>query len=238
MNERDEQGRKRKGTWSQAYTGLQFWVVDPRADEVTFDDVCIGLARASRYRGQTREYYSVAEHSVIVSLFAEKLARERSFTTWGVKEIARAALLHDASEAYIGDVARPLKNHRSMKGYKKVEKLWEKVIAEHFHLVDIPGGEELIKEVDNRIVLDEVEALFLDPDMWFRYGRYRAFQPLGAQIAALSWQHAAAAFCQRFAELFPLYPEREKDARATWVFPDDLPVTPRLTPKRNLGGSM
>ncbi len=202
----DDQGRKRLGAWSQAYSGMRFWVLEPRADEITYDDICIGLARAFRYRGQTRDAYSVAEHSVIVSLYVEKFARERGWKEDDVLTMAREALLHDAPEAYIGDIARPLKRQKVMKGYGKVEALWEKAIAEHFNLKTTPYSHELIKEVDNRIILDEIEALMIDPDMWARSGRYTDLQPLGAEIAALPWEQAAAAFSQRFAELFPDYP--------------------------------
>jgi len=212
--ERDEQGRRRKGTWSQSYSGFAYWPVDPRADEIHYDDICVGLSRAYRYRGLTVDAYSVAEHSVIVSLFAEREAKNRNLRRmFGVEnlpsgkplDVARYALLHDAQEAFIGDIARPLKRQRVMRGYRKIESKWEDAIIEHFNLHVTDDIRALVKEIDDRIVLDEVEALFLDPDMWRRAHRYPNLEPLGADIAALPWEQAMEVFNARFEQLFPEY---------------------------------
>ncbi len=203
--ERDDQGRYRKGTWSQGYSGSRFWCLDPFIQEIHYDDICIGLAREPRYRGQTRELLPVAEHSVIVSLYCEKLARERGWTQQEILAVAREGLLHDAPEAYLGDISRPLKRTRVMRGYRKLEAKWELVIFEKFGIHPTKKSRALVKEVDNRVVLDEIEALFIDPDMWPRSGRYVGLEPLGAEIAAMKWEHAAEAFSQRFLELYPDY---------------------------------
>lgn len=191
----------------QTYSGAQVWPLDPRADEIHIDDVIAGL-REPRYRSQTRELYTVLEHSVYVSCMSEQLARERRFPSVVAGQAARLGLLHDASEAYIGDVARPLKYQRAMKGYRKLEAKWESAIAERFLLDRVNEhygrvATALVKECDDRIVLDEIEALMIDPDMWPRNGRYPGMQPLGIEIAAWSETAAITAFAQRFMELWP-----------------------------------
>lgn len=204
---RDENGERRPGGWMQTYSGEQVWPLDPRPSEIHLDDVVAGL-REPRYRGQTREVYTVLEHSVYVSCMAEKLARERGYDDVVQRQAARLGLMHDASEAYIGDVARPLKYQPVMKGYRDLEKRWEAAIADRFLLKQVNAYKYmvaalLVKECDDRIVLDEVEALMIDPDMWPRNGRYPDLEPLGIEIAAWSETAATIAFCERFMELWP-----------------------------------
>ena len=209
--ERDEQGRRRPGTWSQSYSGSMCWPLDPLPEEIHFDDICAGL-RELRYRAQTREPYTVLEHSVLVSCEAEKLARERGYSEEVAKACARYGLLHDASEAYIGDVTRPLKRQRVMRGYCKLERKWDKAIRSRFNIFDCNIYETmlamvLVHEADTRITLDEIEALMVDPNMWDRMGRYVDVKPLGVEIPGWTWKQATSAFCQRFSELWTDWPE-------------------------------
>ncbi len=201
--QRDEKGRRRPGSWQQAFTGQAYYALDPCEEEIHFDDICIGLSREGRYVNQTREPYSVGEHSVIVSLTCERLAKERGWDPADALIVAREGLMHDAAEAYISDVARPIKRQRVMKGYCKLEAKWEAVIYKKFGITPTKESTALVKEVDTRIVLDEVEALMYDPDMWQRTNRYPGVEPLGVEIAALPWDQAAAVFAQRYLELWP-----------------------------------
>ena len=85
-------------------------VLRPRVDEIHFDDIACGLSKVQRFGGQTNvEFYSVAEHSVLVS----RLCNPRN---------ALLGLMHDASEAFIGDVVTPLK--RQISFYYEVEARW------------------------------------------------------------------------------------------------------------------
>lgn len=99
----------RRGDWIQTFTGKRFYPCDPRPEEVDPVDICHALACVSRFTGHTREPYSVAQHSVMVSKLCDEEDR-----LWG--------LLHDASEAYIADVARPLKRESVMEGYRDMER--------------------------------------------------------------------------------------------------------------------
>lgn len=205
--ERDEEGRHRRGMWAQAYTGEMYWPLDPLPEEIHFDDLVIGLSREPRYRGQTREFYSVAEHSFYVSLMAGQLARERNYPEHVAQLAERYGLLHDASEAWIGDVARPLKRQRVMWGYRRLEAKWERAVCERFDVHPTPLVQEIVKEVDNRIVIDEVSALMIDPDMWMRMNRYPGLESLAIDIMAMTQLQALDAFTQRFAELFQDWPD-------------------------------
>jgi hypothetical protein len=76
-------------------------VLDPQPDTILIEDIARGLANTCRYGGQVKRFYSVAEHSVLV----HDLLQERG----AGPDTLCAALLHDAAEAFLGDVVSPLK---------------------------------------------------------------------------------------------------------------------------------
>ncbi len=126
----------RKGDWMQTYSGGKFWPLDPRASEVNITDIAHALSLQSRFGGHTLGFYSVAEHSVHV---ARAASAENKL--W--------ALLHDASEAYVSDVIRPLK--RFLAGFQEIEDRVQAVICEAFRLDPEMPAE--VKALDNRILM-------------------------------------------------------------------------------------
>src|SRR5438128_12538670 len=84
-----------RGDWMQTYTGRAFYPLDPRLDDICIEDIAHALSMLCRYGGQCQEFYSVAEHSVLMSY-----AVNPQHALW--------ALLHDATESYMGDLIRPL----------------------------------------------------------------------------------------------------------------------------------
>ena len=84
-------------TWIQTYTGRKFYPLDPHAEDVCIEDIAHALALKCRYTGHCREFFSIAQHSVMVS----RMVPESD---------AICGLLHDATEAYLPDVARPIKD--------------------------------------------------------------------------------------------------------------------------------
>lgn len=88
-------------------------ILRPRVDEIEIDDIVNGLSRVQRFGGQIngKEFYSVAEHSVLVSRLC-------------VPNNAILGLMHDASEAYIGDIVTPLKRQKDIRGYYEIEHRW------------------------------------------------------------------------------------------------------------------
>ncbi len=201
--EQDAKGRWRKGTWSQGYSGHEYWVLDPRADEIYVDDMVMGICREPRYRGQTSFTYPVGYHSILVSQFCYKIAIERKWPEFLALAAAQYGLVHDSPEAYLGDVTHSLKKQVTMKGYKVLEAKWWKSIVERFQIWESPDVVALVEEVDKRIVIDEVEALFKDPDMWKRYNRYPGRVGVGAEITRLSESQIVAWYYERFRTLFP-----------------------------------
>lgn len=99
--------------WIFTHTGKHFDLLEPDADMIDPRDISHALAHICRFNGHTREYYSVAQHSCIV---AELVPEEHKL----------AALLHDAPEAYLGDMTRPLKQWIS--AYEHFEdRIWWRV---------------------------------------------------------------------------------------------------------------
>ena len=100
-------------TWS----GLYVDVFNPRPDMFIIEDIAIGLSRKYRFGGHTHNPITVAEHSVRVALGCSRRNR-------------LAALLHDASEAYLSDIPSPIKNH--LPEYVEIENKVMLCIAEKF----------------------------------------------------------------------------------------------------------
>lgn len=171
---------QRIGDWMQTYTGVAFWPLDPRVEEINISDIAHALANTCRYGGHCTFHYSVAQHSVLLS---KHVAPEHAL--W--------ALLHDATEAYLVDVPRPVK--RFLTGYREIEDRLMAVIAERFGLYGkMPDA---VKDADNRILLDESARLLGPAPMpWGIAGK-----PLGVAIKPWSPLRAEDQFLIRFGEL-------------------------------------
>ena len=132
-------GEHRRGDWFQTYTGKCFWILDHAPEDVDIYDIAHALSLTCRFGGHCKTFYSVAEHSVNVSL----LCPER-FALWG--------LLHDATEAYLPDVLRPVKP--LLEGFKDIENALMRTISMKFDL-GFGGMPPEVKSVDDRILADE-----------------------------------------------------------------------------------
>src|SRR3954452_7056470 len=144
------------GPYLQTVSGRFVNPFDPDPDQLDIADIARALANVCRFRGHCRSFYSVAQHSVIVS----QLVEERG----GDVEDVFAALMHDATEAYLGDMPHPIK-HRSALGaaFKEAEAHLEQVIAQRFHIK--PGVAD-IKKVDRALLATEPRALSGDNCRW------------------------------------------------------------------------
>lgn len=133
----------RQGDWMQVYSGRDYWPLSPSVLEVNITDIAHALSQICRFGGHTDRYYSVAEHSVLVSYLCPE-------------EYALLGLMHDATEAYVGDVIRPLK--RDLVGYADIEARNWNVICAHFGLR--PGPLPLaVKDADNEACALETRDL-------------------------------------------------------------------------------
>ncbi len=123
--------RKHNYSWIITYTGRRFWPLDPEVRDIDIEDIAHSLSMQCRFTGHVVKFYSVAEHSFLVSRIAEQFGGvlngdPNMLGLWG--------LLHDASEAYLSDVAHPIKHDPEFKKYRAAEKKLQAVIARKFHL--------------------------------------------------------------------------------------------------------
>ncbi len=135
----------RLGDWIQTYTGQVFYPLDPRPEEIHIADIAHSLSMQCRFSGHVREFYSVAEHSVRVSI-----ACPPEHAEWG--------LLHDASEAYLIDLPRPLKRFSEMgRLYMEAESRVMSAVCERFGLsIQIPS---IVERLDRVLLMTEKRDL-------------------------------------------------------------------------------
>lgn len=170
--------RTDRGGWMQTFTGRAVHPLDPHVEDIDAADIAHALGMICRYGGHTLKFYSVAEHCWLMSH-----AVAPRYALW--------ALLHDSTEAYMGDVIRPLK--RSMPAYVAAENRLMIVIGVRFGLD--PVFPAAVHEADNRILLDERAALLGPPPQPWD-ASIEALTPLGVEIRG--WAPAVAE--QRYLE--------------------------------------
>jgi hypothetical protein len=166
-------------------SGSWFDFCAPAASDFTIEDIAHGLGNICRYSGQCRRFYSVAEHSVLVSETAEGFEFE--------------ALLHDAAEAFLGDITRPLK--QMLPEYKKIEADVERAILERFGVVGpLPAQ---VKQADLRVLAAEQKQIMPEgTDGWVRG---RKVSPAPVVVRHLPPEEATRIFLDRFEALQPRY---------------------------------
>ncbi len=172
--------------WFITYSGIQVSITDPTIDMISIVDIAHALSHQCRYAGHVREFYSVAQHSVLVS--------------WNVpSEFAKEGLLHDAAEAYVQDIIRPIKHMDGMQSYRELEEKFDRLIAEKFGL-QYPWH-SCVKEADNRAVLTERRDLY-EPSVIIKYPDILTGTPFKDKIVAWPSFQAHDNFMNRFNRLF------------------------------------
>jgi hypothetical protein len=146
-----------RGGWISTFAGVKFYPLAPRHADVELQDIAHALSNLCRYTGHVSRFYSVAEHSVLVSQGVEGRAQAAGLPWREVRDLARWGLLHDATEAYIADVSRPLKQLAAFSVYRQSEARLQKVIAERFGLTE--SEPDLVRQVDSEILSNEVSTL-------------------------------------------------------------------------------
>lgn len=173
----------RTGPWMQLASGGAFFPLDPLPGDVHIEDIAHALSRICRFNGHVSvDHYSVAEHSVYVSQECDVAD-------------AIEGLLHDAAEAYVGDVIRPIK--RALTEYGPIERRVEQAIAERFGLrFPWPAS---VKVADD-VVLRAEQRDLMPPTPIPDFDRYNGAR-MRRSIIGMSSRVARESFLRRFAEL-------------------------------------
>jgi 5'-deoxynucleotidase YfbR-like HD superfamily hydrolase len=167
------------------YSGKQIYALDPRAEDISIVDIAHGLSNICRYGGQPKEFYSVAQHSVICSWEARH-------------DLAKKLLLHDASEAYIGDIISPLKMTEQYEIYRQIEARLMEVIYEKFNLKEDTEWEaEEIHRIDLLVRHTEMRDFGSIPEKY-----WKKETKLNYSIKPLNPTESKILFLKTFASLF------------------------------------
>lgn len=146
----------------ETYTGEKFYFLNPTPEMIHIEDIAHALANQCRFTGHSNKFYSVAEHSIHVSHLCKN---------------KMAGLLHDASEAYLTDVASPVKPF--LHNYKNLEDKLMKAIATKFSFpypfeeeIHVADKIQLLMEARHLIRSKGTDWTNYDPDL-----AYKGIQP-------------------------------------------------------------
>lgn len=169
--------------WINTYMGKKFWPCDPHVDEIDIHDIAHALSMQCRFTGHVHRFYSVAEHSIRVSWKSDPKDQ-----LWG--------LLHDAAEAYLIDLARPVKHQPGMAAYRDAEHKIMLAVRERFGL----EGEQPVSVTlaDHRMLITESHQLMNRHPDWFVNWPKLGEPYSDVRIAAWSPRNAERLFLNQF----------------------------------------
>lgn len=184
--------------WIETFTGKHFHFLNPDYEQIDIRDIAHSLAFTCRYTGHSRRFYSVAEHSILVSYLASD---------------PLAGLLHDASEAYITDIASPIKPH--LMNYKELEdKIMGKIAKKYGFQYPLDPD---IKDCDSTQLKTEAKHLLRSGGYPWAH-LYPTRRPHGITPNCWSPEEAEKKFLERFEEVRNDY---VTDDGSTSTFPWD-----------------
>jgi uncharacterized protein len=176
---------------------------DPKISTIYIEDIAHALSQICRFTGHTSKFYSVAQHSVLVSYQVPP-------------DFALQGLLHDATEAYLGDVSSPLKH--LLNDYKRIEQRIEQIVLGAF---GIEGPlHPSVKHADLQLLKTEQRDLMGVPEqyLYMQDGIY----PLACVIEPLDCAQAKEQFLQRYTELAQIQQRRQFEDSLQASLPLDI----------------
>ena len=170
------------------FTGKMFSLIDPVIDDIDIRDIAHALAMQCRWTGHSKFHYSVAQHSYYCSFL-------------GPAKNALDHLMHDASEAYLSDMSRPLKYYTNAGiAYQLIETVMQNAIGRRFNLKRQPASVHI---ADNQMLFAERDQLMSGTLVWDKsLTIHKDFGTAATKIKQWSPEHAEKMFLKRFHELY------------------------------------
>lgn len=145
----------------QTYSGLYLDILNPKPEDILLTDIAHHLSLLCRFNGACSQFYSVAEHCLLASQYCDfivpPLLRNR--------ELRAAALLHDAAEAYLGDLISPLK--KVLPQFKVIEDRLQNVIYERFNICLSNKDRIELKKIDlTMLSIERRDLMPQDGSQW------------------------------------------------------------------------
>lgn len=169
------------GGWIQTYTGKKFYPQNPTPESICIEDIAHALSMICRFGGHSQFFYSVAQHSVLVSYLCHE-------------ENKLCALLHDGSEFALNDVLSPIKKLPEMTGYRALEKTVQQAI---YNKWGVFGETRDVKYADLLALSIEANTLLASVNTEWKLPHNITF----LKIEPLSPKEAEKLFLERFSEL-------------------------------------
>jgi 5'-deoxynucleotidase YfbR-like HD superfamily hydrolase len=180
-----------EGDWLQTLRGRQFWVLEPKPEQIDVLEIALVLSRIPRFLGHTHACfpaYSVAQHSVLVSRLCPNFPL--------------AGLLHDVHETYVGDITTPVKRSMHRSGRASLRTITEAIdmcISEVFKVPISQLWSDEVKRADLVALATEARDLMAaPPEPW---GCLHGIEPAAEAITPVEAREAERMFLARFIEL-------------------------------------
>lgn len=187
--------RERQGDWFLSFTGKQIYPFDMRVEDVCIEDIAHSLSIINRFNGHTIKPYSVAQHCVLMSQLIDT-DNEDPFQETGIQF---QALMHDAAEAYCGDVIRPIKRALTPLYNSLEDGIWAAIAARYGLPLELDQLDPAVKAADLHMLQTERRDLLpASPAPWKVTETYA---PYWQKIHPWSAEIAETAFLQRFGML-------------------------------------
>jgi uncharacterized protein len=154
----DQQNELAKQAWVKTFTGKRLYAFDPKPEQICLEDIAHALSKNNRFTGHCPINYTVGLHSLHVYEVLRRLGES--------PETCLMGLIHDGSEAYLQDIAKPFKQF--LPDYQEVEELLQNMIYLKY-LGYVPTSEQysVVKMVDEILLVNEIEQLMPEDDDWF-----------------------------------------------------------------------
>jgi hypothetical protein len=158
LDQMDDMREQAKQAWIKTFTGKRLHAFNPRPEEIHLMDIAHALSKNNRFTGHSMANYTVGQHSLHVYDVLRRMGES--------PETCLMGLLHDGSEAYLQDIAKPFKNF--LPDYQEVEEGLQNAIFQKY-LGFVPTQEQysVVKLVDEILLVNEIEQLMPSDSDWY-----------------------------------------------------------------------